>query len=169
MRKQFKVIIAIALCTSALCGCSNSSSTAAPQSTTVASAEYTLTDVCNWATSDIWNKGFCTIQSFTESGKSPAGETIDIDFTISNLQAAMEKESQYNDFINTLDPSVTGQKQLIDAWNKMIEQADILYKSVSEKTPVATDESYSFDTGLFKQYYDVFYKQATQIKDPKFK
>jgi hypothetical protein len=188
MKKYLSVLFAATMLIS-LCGCSSgkskSESTKAETSSANETVEATtaketeisteattfkekinLTDVCNWVTSDIWNKGFCDISHYVEDGKSSTGETMDIEFTISNLKNAMDKKDDYNKFILSLDDSIAEQEQLKEAWKKMIEQVDMLYNQVINTTPTAADKTYSFDTGLFKQYYDTFYKLSLNIKDP---
>ena len=125
--------------------------------TTEPSASVTLTEICNWATADIWNNGFCDISHYIEDGKSSVGQTMDIEFTISILSVALEKKEKYNDYIMSLDSSSAEIEQLQNAWSKMFEQIDVLYNRVVEETPRPADATYEFDTGLFKQYYDAFY------------
>ena len=103
------------------------------------------------------------------SGTNSVGEQMDIDFTVSNLKIAMEKKDEYNAFIHTLDDSVPEQAQLINAWDKMMEQTDILYTKAITDTPRPSDETYEFNTDLFKQYFDTFYEVAMELDKPKFK
>ena len=128
-----------------------------------------LTDVSEWATGDLWNDGFCDIYHYVESGKNSVGDDMDIEFTVDNLKITMEKRGEYDAFIHTLDDSVPEQAQLINAWDKMMEQTDILYQKAISDTPRPSDETYEFNTDLFKQYFDTFYELSYEIKDPVFK
>ena len=128
-----------------------------------------LTDVAKWATGDLWNDGFCDIYHYVESGTNAVGDDMDIEFTVNNLKLTMEKRSEYDAFIHTLDDSVPEQAQLISAWDKMMEQTDILYQKVLSETPRPADETYEFSTDLFKQYFDTFYKLSYEINEPIFK
>ena len=125
--------------------------------------------VSNWATKDIWNDGFSDISHFLEDGKSARGYDMDIDFTLDNLKISMEKKEKYNEFIQSLDDSIPEQAQLINSWNKMCEQIDILYNKVITEKPKAGDRKYDFNTDLFYQYFRKFYEIALDIKEPKFK
>lgn len=128
-----------------------------------------LSDVVNWATGDIWNKGFCDIYHYVEDGKGSTGQQLDIEFTVENLKIAYEKKEEYNDYIHSLDGSISEQAQLINAWDKMCGEMDALYTKATNETPKAADPSYEFNTDLFKQYFDVFYSLGTKIKEPIFK
>lgn len=128
-----------------------------------------LPTICNWATSKIWNDGFCNIYHYVESGKDSIGQEMDIEFTVYNLKIAYEKKDAYNDYIQSLDDSVPEQAQLINAWNKMSEQIDILYEKVTTEPPRPADKTYEFKYSLFKQYFDTFYSLCFEIDDPVFK
>ena len=130
--------------------------------------EIRLPVIANWAT-DIWNEGFDDISTYVKTGKSAVGQTMDVQFTIDNLKLAYSKKDTYNDYIQSLDDSVSEQAQLINAWNKMIEQADILYNKVVTETPQANDPNYELDIGLFYQYFMGFYNLAWNIENPVFK
>lgn len=181
MKKRYLMIFTALTLALALTACGDDSSsksskkknTKAESSSVSASAtektDIRLNDVTSWATGKIWNDGFCDIYHYVESGTNSVGEQMDIDFTVSNLKIAMEKKDEYNAFIHTLDDSVPEQAQLINAWDKMIEQTDILYTKAITDTPRPSDETYEFNTDLFKQYFDAFYKVAMELDKPKFK
>lgn len=182
MRKT-AVILSLLCCTAMLVSCGDAeesssrkkkkadSSSAISVSSEASSKESSikLNDVTSWATGKIWNDGFCDIYHYVESGTNSVGEQMDIDFTVSNLKIAMEKKDEYNAFIHTLDDSVPERAQLINAWDKMMEQTDILYTKVITDTPRPSDETYEFNTDLFKQYFDTFYEVAIKLKEPAFK
>jgi hypothetical protein len=119
--------------------------------------EITLKDVNHWATQDIWNKGFCDIDSYVKRGKDSTGKDMDIEFTISSLKKAMAKKDIYNEFIHN---NYADYEQLLLSWDKMIEQTDILFEKVTTETPRPNDESYEFSSDLFYQYYMSFYSEC---------
>lgn len=170
--KIIVTVLALAMCMSfTACGTSSDSSSSkavnkADNSSSEPQKSVTLFEVADWATSDIWNDGFCEISYYVKNGKGATGKDIDINFVIDNLKIAVEKKTDYDNYIQSLDDSVAEQKQLKDAWGKMIEQIDILYKSATSKTPAVGDK---FDTALFNQYFQSFYKLSTSISDPKIK
>lgn len=126
-------------------------------SESVTEEEITLRDVQNWATADIWNKGFCDIGYYVKTGKDSTGRDIDIEFSISNLKNAMAKKDIYNEFIHN---NYADYEQLLISWDKMIEQTDILFEKVTTETPRPNDESYEFSNDLFHQYFMSFYSEC---------
>ncbi len=138
--------------------------TVTEETTTAPIVTISLTEVCDWVTSDIWNDGFCDISHYIEDGKNSVGETMDIEFTISNLSIALEKKSQYNDYVMSLDDSSSQVGQLQNAWAKMCEQIDVLHNQITAETPRPADFSYEFDAVLFKQYYNSFYDLCMEIR-----
>ncbi|MCR5020295.1 hypothetical protein [Ruminococcus sp.] len=126
-------------------------------SESVLEEEITLRDVQNWATSDIWNKGFCDIGYYVKTGKDSTGRDIDIEFSINNLKIAMGKKDIYNEFLHN---NYADYEQLLLSWDKMIEQTDILFEKVTTETPRPNDESYEFNNDLFHQYYMSFYSEC---------
>lgn len=181
MKKRYLMIFTALTLALALTACGDDSSSksskkknakAESSSVSASATEKTdirLNDVTSWATGKIWNDGFCDIYHYVESGTNSVGDQMDIDFTVSNLKIAMEKKDEYNAFIHTLDDSVPEQAQLINAWDKMMEQTDILYTKAITDTPRPSDETYEFNTDLFKQYFDTFYEVAMELDKPKFK
>ncbi len=129
-------------------------------SESVPEEEITLRDVQNWATSDIWNKGFCDIGYYVKTGKDATGRDIDIEFSINNLKIAMVKKDIYNEFIHN---NYADYEQLLLSWDKMIEQTDILFEKVTTETPRPSDDTYEFSSDLFKQYYMSFYSECNSL------
>ncbi|GGG78836.1 hypothetical protein [Paenibacillus radicis (ex Gao et al. 2016)] len=119
-----------------------------------------LKEISHFLTSDIWNDGFVNISWFIGSGTNSTGDKMDIDFTIERLGKAMEKKAEYDTYIQGLDASNDGLKQV---WTKLSNEIDVLYNKLKEKTPVAEDSSYEFDTGLFEQYRDAFKKDIEAL------
>ena len=175
MKKTIIFTVAAAAVMLASCGKDTSSSkekiivSDKHSSSSSSKEEIKMIDVANWATKDIWNDGFCNIYHYVEDGKDATGRDMDINFTIDNLKIAMEKKDEYDTFIHSLDDGVSEQAQLINAWDKMMEQADSLYQKAISETPRPSDETYEFNTDLFKQYFDTFYSLALEIRNPTFK
>ena len=184
MKKLLCTLVALT-CVLNLTACGSSSDSSSNLETTTASAiassestsaatskvdevdeDINLSSICSWVTSKIWNDGFCNIYHYVESGKDAIGQEMDIEFTIDNLKIAYAKKDAYNDYIQSLDDSIPEQAQLINAWNKMNEQIDILYKKVTTELPRPADKTYEFKYSLFKQYFDTFYDLCFEIDDP---
>lgn len=128
--------------------------------------ENKLPEISNWITRNIWNDGFCDISWYVSYGTSSTGTELDIDFTIENLTYEMEKKIEYNDYILSLDDTISEQKRLIDTWNKVSEQIDILYNQVISDKPRPNDDTYEFNDDLFKQYFDSFQSLSDDIEKP---
>jgi len=113
-----------------------------------------LNEIDNFITGDIWNDGFCDISWYIDNGTNSIGDTMDIDFAISQLDKAMVKLEEYNTIVdNMTDPQVTDAKEI---WSKLYPEIKSLYSKLEDTTPKANDPSYNFDTGLFSQYSDAF-------------
>ena len=74
------------------------------------------------------------------------GQEIDINFTKTQLDKAMEKKAEYDVYIEGLDNSYLDIK---DVWNKLSPEIDSLYQQVKSDVP-------SLNTDLFVQYRDAF-------------
>ncbi|MBP1993731.1 hypothetical protein [Paenibacillus eucommiae] len=115
--------------------------------------EGTLREINKFLTSDIWNEGFVNISWYVKQGTGSTGETLDIDFTIERLGKTMVKKKEYDDYINGLNEEYDGIKQV---WTKLSGEIDRLYAQIQANPPVAKDDNYDFDTGLYQQYKDAF-------------
>lgn len=113
-----------------------------------------LREIDNWIVDDIWNKGFCDIRDYISNGTSSTGETLDIDFTLEQLDVAIAKKTEYDSFISGLDN--TKYSQIKSIWSKLSSEIDILYNQIKQHKPVAKDKSNILDTGKFVQYRDAF-------------
>lgn len=189
-----KAILLSVLCGMILCGCGQSESEQAstvqtepklttvseqtgtestetePPVTTVKKQEYgkrDIQDARNWIVGDIWNDGIHTVESYAKNGTDTAGQQIDIDFCIDNLVIAYGDKEKYGAVVHALDDSITEQNQLITAWDKMIEQADMLIEKAKSEKPEPNDENYAFDTDLFFQYMDGFTDACSKVANNK--
>lgn len=137
---------------------SNSSSSSGSQSK---SPKDKLSEISDFMTTDIWNKGLCDISSYITTGKSATGDSLDIDFTLQQLDDAMKKKADYDSYIAKLDNSKYSKIKGI--WTKLSAETDSLYKTVKGKKPVANGDT-PLDTGKFEQYRDAFSKAVDEVK-----
>lgn len=138
------------------------SSGSASTSSQSETAKMKLSKINDYVISDIWNKGFCDISSYLADGKSSTGESLDIDFTIQQLDAAMEKKPDYDSYISKLDDSKYS--NIKNIWTKLSSETDSLYKTVKAKKPVASSNA-TFDTGKFQQYQEAFSDAVDKVQE----
>lgn len=178
-----KGLLITALCCMILCGCGQNDSAQTEQKessaaeivttasetvdTTVAdetavtesvSHEYTDNDVnaaYNWLIGDVWNDGIREVRDVVKGTKT---EEFDVDFCIANLKAVYAKRDEYNEIIHALDDS-SEQAQLVLAWDKSLEQADLLVGLLENGMPTAD----SFNCDLISQYSSKFYELYMDI------
>ena len=105
-----------------------------------------LMEIDNYVIGDLWNDGFWEIDSYLETGTGGVGQEIDIDFTKSQLDKAMEKKTGYDEYIVGLDSSYSDIKEV---WNKLSLEIDLLYQQVQSGSP-------SINIDLFTQYRNAF-------------
>jgi|GEM_PF-277346 len=117
-----------------------------------------ISEIRNWVVSDIWNSGICDMSSYYSTGKSCTGETMDAEFTISQLAKAMEKKVDYDKYMNSLSADYSDVKEL---WTKVSGQIDSLYKEI--QTNGAKQTGTALDTGLYTQYFEAFDKACDNI------
>lgn len=155
------------------CGSSSSSSesvttqaTTQAEATTPTEIDITLSSVYGWVVGEMWNDGLCDISWYVENGTNSVGGELDIDFLLDNLKYSYEKKPKYDEYMKSLDTSIGNQAQLVNAWNKLSEQIDILYSKVSAEKPRPKDDTYDFNTDLFKQYFDKFVELEADVEAP---
>jgi len=105
-----------------------------------------LTEIDNYVIGDLWNAGFWEIDSYLKTGTGGLGQEIDIDFTKSQLDKAMEKKAGCDEFIVGLDSSYSNIKEV---WNKLSPEIDSLYQQIQSGAP-------SINVDLFTQYREAF-------------
>lgn len=115
--------------------------------------EYTEEDVKaaqTWMTK-IWN--ICVdVESYAHRGTDCTGKEMDIEFYIKGAELEYKKRDEYDAAVHALDDSVPEQEMFILAWDKSIEQADMLIEKAFSDIPTANDENYEFNLDLFRQY-----------------
>ncbi|MHC1724213.1 MAG: DUF5105 domain-containing protein [Aminipila sp.] len=126
------------------------------------SDEDKLNEIDNWLIGDIWNDGLCDIDHYTYNGTGSAGDTIDIDFTLSQFDTAIKKKAEYDKYINSLDD--TQYSQIKSIWVKLSLELDTLYNQIQTNKPTANDTSTNVDTGKFQQYQNAFSDAVNDIK-----
>lgn len=109
-------------------------------------------EIRNWLVADIWNDGFCDLSHYYVDGKNSIGRNMDADFTISELTKALEKKSDYDTYIKSLQDEKYD--DLKEYWNLVLGQIDILYAEVQSRGSKQTGES--LNTDLYNQYFDAF-------------
>lgn len=105
-----------------------------------------LWEINDYVIGDLWNDGFCEISYYLEDGQGSYGQEIDIEFTKSQLERAMNKKADYDKYITSLDNHYLDIKEV---WNKLSSEIDLLYQQVQSGAT-------SLNTDLFKQYSDAF-------------
>ncbi len=121
-----------------------------------------LSDINNYIIDEIWNKGFSDIESYIQSGTSSTGSSLDIDFTLSQLEKAYKKKTSYDQYVKELDG--TEYENIKNIWNKLSAETDTLYDIIESKKPEKSDTSYSFDTGRFYQYMNAFSDEIYKLE-----
>lgn len=110
------------------------------------SLEDMLFEIDNFIIGDIWNDGFCDIDHYLYDGTGSYGQELDIDFTIMQLDKAMEKKAEYDIYIDGLDDSYEDIKYV---WSKLSPEIDTIYSEIKSGAE-------SINTDLFVQYRDAF-------------
>jgi hypothetical protein len=121
-----------------------------------------LAEINDYIISDIWNEGFCDIGWYVSMGTNSIGGTMDIDFTISQLEIAYGKKKEYDEFISNLDENEFANVKNI--WKKLSIEMDVLFNKLKCETPIANSSDYNFDTGKFDQYMNAFSDAIYKIK-----
>ena len=121
-----------------------------------------LTDVNNDLT-DFWNDVVCDVSWYTSSGTSATGEVLDIEFLVKHSDKYYNKIVKNKEFVDSLGEDY---QDLIDAYDKAVEQGTIIYDAIHEELPVAnTEPSYKENIELFKQYSDYFWDGVYELED----
>lgn len=140
--------------------CSSNSTNKVNKNSDASSVEVTLREINNFVISDIWNIGIVDVSSYMGRGTSSTGETLDIDFTVQQLEKTMKKKADYDTYMNGLDAKYDSVKQV---WSKLSGETDRLYKIIQDTPPKANERNSDFDTGVFNQYMDAFGKEVEAL------
>lgn len=120
-----------------------------------------LSEIDSYIIDEIWNTGFNDIDSYIKTGKSGTGESLDIDFTLSQLDSAYEEKASYDQYIQALDSNEYS--NIKSVWSKLSGEVDTLYNQIKSKKPVGNDANYNLDTGKFYQYMTAFSDEVYDI------
>ncbi len=109
-----------------------------------------ISEVRNWAV-DLWNDGICEMQWYYSEGTSSTGDTIDPEFTTSQMAKTMEKKADYDAKMAALPEEY---KEISNLWAKVSDQIDVLYSAIQKQ---GTDRNGAeLEVGLYEQYFDAF-------------
>ncbi len=105
-----------------------------------------------------WNNVVIEVRYYAETGKNSIGEASDIDFIVSNMDKYYTKCVDNKKFIDSLSNDYSN---IINSYDKAMEQAKIIYDNIKKETPKANSKlSYKENIELFHQYQDKFYELA---------
>lgn len=127
------------------------------QTQTVVSEKDMLLEINNWIVGDVWNKGFCDFYHYEEDGTSSTGESIDIEFALSQFKENYKKKDEYNSYIHSLSNNF---ENIINIWDKLIKEADTLYAHYENGVE---QTGTSADTAIFTQYRDAFSDEINNL------
>jgi len=119
-----------------------------------------LSEIDDYIVSEVWNKGFCDIYHYIDNGKGSTGESIDIDFSLTQLDATYKKKAAYDKYIQELDP--TQFADIKNVWTKLSTETDNLYNKIKSNKP--TPKGTSLNTGKFSQYMEAFQQAVESVK-----
>ena len=112
---------------------------------------------------DLWNDVICDVSWYTSYGTSATGETLDIEFLVKNSKKYYNKVVENKAFVDGLGEDY---EDLIEAYDKAVEQATIIYNAIHEETPVANQRpEYKENIELFRQYSDYFWDAVNDLED----
>lgn len=99
-----------------------------------------LMDSYDWQCEDVWNKGFCDIYHYIESGTDSCGKKMNINNTMGHVKKALKKKEYWNSFVN----SVQGKKyaRYKKIWKKSYNELVKLEKCLEAGTPTPYSNYY---------------------------
>ena len=178
MKKQFITLILILSLTFIITGCNsthNSSTNTTdksndnttekkeinPKQMTDSEIIEELNNINNDVT-DLWNNVFCEVKWYAEDGTSSTGDTLDIDFVVSNMDKYYNKVKNNKNFIDKLSDDYADIK---NAYSKMFDKATAIYNNIKKETPKANTElSYNSEIELFNQYQSYLWETITELE-----
>ena len=111
---------------------------------------------------DLWNNVFCEVKWYAEEGTSSTGDTLDIDFVVTNMDKYYNKIKNDKNFIDKLNDDYSDIKS---AYLKMFDKATVIYNNIKAETPKANTElSYNSEIELFNQYQSYLWKTITELE-----
>lgn len=121
-----------------------------------------LPEICNFATVDIWNYGFCNIEWYEGNGTDSWGQELDIDKTLNDLDKSIVQMVIYNSYIESLQGEEYADLKL--AWDNLYEVCNSLYGiiALSKPTPYHIDDA--FNTDNFITFLDEFVEECSYFQ-----
>lgn len=121
-----------------------------------------LWDAYDWQCEDIWNNGYCDIYHYIEDGTNSVGEKMDINKTISRLNAKYKKRSSYNNYIY----SVQGKRysDFKKSWKKLDGQTVRLKQILDKNGEPAPKSNYYFP---YQKYSDNLWEVIDKLPNLK--
>ena len=161
MKKALIFLSAAVLCFVLVgCGSSESKQDDSPKEMTKEEIVDKLYSINNDLT-ELWNKVICEVSWYTSNGTSLVGEPLDIDFVVSHAKEYYDKVIKNKEFVDNLPDEYNN---LIDAYDKAVDKATIIYNEIMKETPVANSiPTYKNDISLFQQYQNYFYEKVTEM------
>ena len=158
MKKRVLFLFIIMLSGILLVGCGNNNSS--PKEMTKEEIINKLHSIRNDLT-DLWNEVICEVSWYTSNGTSSIGEPLDIDFVLSHAKEYYDKVIKNKEFVDNLSDEYSN---IIDAYDKAIDKATIIYNKIMEEKPVANSTpSYKDDISLFQQYQNYFDEKVSEL------
>ena len=117
-----------------------------------------ISEVNNWLSGDIWNKGICDMSWYYTNGTNSVGETMDADFTIEQFKKAYAKRAEYDAIMNDVSDEYSDLKEY---YSKIMGQVAILYSQIIAKG--TNRDGNGLDTGLYNQYYEAFDDRFSEL------
>lgn len=119
-----------------------------------------LWDAYDWQCEDIWNKGYCDIYHYIESGTDSCGEKMNINKTISRLNTKYKKLSSYNKYVY----SIQGKRysKFKKTWRKLDTQTVRLKQILDKNGKPAPKSKYHFP---YQKYSNCLWKLFDNISD----
>jgi hypothetical protein len=113
-----------------------------------------LSDSYNWLVEDMWNVGFCDVDSYIKTGTDSLGNDMNISLTIDKIDKAIKQKIKYDKFYDSLADSKY--KEVKTLWKNIGLELDNLYERVKEETPTPNNESYDLNIDKLNTYiYDL--------------
>ena len=151
MKKVLSILFIIILCFSFCVGCSNGKGN---NSLSKESIIEKLSEINNDLT-DLWNDVIVEVDHYSGDGRSSTGAYLDIDFVVDSMDKPYNKCLKNKEFVDNLSADYS---DFINAYDKAMEQAKIIYDNLKKEVPKPGVElSYANNIDLFNQYQDKFY------------
>ena len=152
MKKRFKVLLFVLFFALVLTGCGDKEEGSKKSKTMTREDIVDELHTVNNEITELWNEVICNVSWYSRTGTDSVGDELDIEFLIEHMDRYFNKVRDRKEFINGLSEEYNDIK---DAYNKLLEQANIIYDELKKETPKPNVElSYRENISLFTQYQD---------------